>query len=114
MNPPHPFWTVPCSVMHLFFFKQKTAYEITYGDWSSDVCSSDLPVQKFRMISVSRWSILPARTLKIGRAHVGTPVTVRNLVCRLLLDKKIALLEADRTHKCAPAATARRGVAPPY
>ena len=24
------------------FFKQKTAYEITYGDWSSDVCSSDL------------------------------------------------------------------------
>src|SRR6187401_311746 len=26
-----------------FFFKQKTAYEITYGDWSSDVCSSDLP-----------------------------------------------------------------------
>src|SRR5213595_4078660 len=25
-----------------FFFKQKTAYEITEGDWSSDVCSSDL------------------------------------------------------------------------
>src|ERR1051325_5416012 len=24
------------------FFKQKTAYVITYGDWSSDVCSSDL------------------------------------------------------------------------
>src|ERR1051325_11973982 len=27
-----------------FFFKQKTAYEITYGDWSSDVCSSDLAI----------------------------------------------------------------------
>ena len=26
-----------------FFFKQKTAYEIGTGDWSSDVCSSDLP-----------------------------------------------------------------------
>src|SRR5881392_2637331 len=25
-----------------FFFKQKTAYEITHSDWSSDVCSSDL------------------------------------------------------------------------
>src|SRR6187399_1754830 len=25
-----------------FFFKQKTAYEITASDWSSDVCSSDL------------------------------------------------------------------------
>ena len=27
----------------VFFFKQKTAYEIGTGDWSSDVCSSDLP-----------------------------------------------------------------------
>src|SRR6187431_3623031 len=26
----------------VFFFKQKTAYEITVRDWSSDVCSSDL------------------------------------------------------------------------
>src|ERR1043165_6027691 len=26
----------------LFFFKQKTAYEIRPSDWSSDVCSSDL------------------------------------------------------------------------
>ena len=26
----------------IFFFKQKTAYEIYQCDWSSDVCSSDL------------------------------------------------------------------------
>src|SRR5881396_885666 len=26
-----------------FFFKQKTAYEMVRSDWSSDVCSSDLP-----------------------------------------------------------------------
>ena len=26
----------------IFFFKQKTAYEIKECDWSSDVCSSDL------------------------------------------------------------------------
>src|SRR3546814_7706956 len=26
-----------------FFFKQKTAYELRISDWSSDVCSSDLP-----------------------------------------------------------------------
>src|SRR3546814_6915750 len=38
----------------LFFFKQKTAYELRISDWSSDVCSSDLqpginvddPIQK--------------------------------------------------------------------
>src|SRR3546814_4785418 len=28
-----------------FFFKQKTAYEMRISDWSSDVCSSDLPQQ---------------------------------------------------------------------
>src|SRR3546814_9743703 len=28
--------------MCVFFFKQKTAYEIRISDWSSDVCSSDL------------------------------------------------------------------------
>src|SRR3546814_20664819 len=28
--------------MILFFFKQKTAYEMRISDWSSDVCSSDL------------------------------------------------------------------------
>src|SRR3546814_10230044 len=28
-----------------FFFKQKTAYEVRISDWSSDVCSSDLPAQ---------------------------------------------------------------------
>src|SRR3546814_7317093 len=28
----------------VFFFKQKTAYEMRISDWSSDVCSSDLCV----------------------------------------------------------------------
>src|SRR3546814_13812253 len=30
------------SVISIFFFKQKTAYELRISDWSSDVCSSDL------------------------------------------------------------------------
>src|SRR3546814_9325250 len=29
-------------VLEMFFFKQKTAYEMRISDWSSDVCSSDL------------------------------------------------------------------------
>src|SRR3546814_15228872 len=28
----------------VFFFKQKTAYEMRISDWSSDVCSSDLAI----------------------------------------------------------------------
>src|SRR3546814_3713449 len=32
----------------IFFFKQKTAYELRISDWSSDVCSSDLFPQRRR------------------------------------------------------------------
>src|SRR3546814_9009721 len=31
-----------CFFLCVFFFKQKTAYEMRISDWSSDVCSSDL------------------------------------------------------------------------
>src|SRR3546814_20610923 len=31
-----------CLCFFIFFFKQKTAYEMRISDWSSDVCSSDL------------------------------------------------------------------------
>src|SRR3546814_10706371 len=31
-----------CCWVYVFFFKQKTAYEMRISDWSSDVCSSDL------------------------------------------------------------------------
>src|SRR3546814_6869370 len=33
-----------CLFLFVFFFKQKTAYEMRISDWSSDVCSSDLPI----------------------------------------------------------------------
>src|SRR3546814_14499848 len=32
-------------ICFVFFFKQKTAYEMRISDWSSDVCSSDLVVK---------------------------------------------------------------------
>src|SRR3546814_6651054 len=34
----------------VYFFKQKTAYEMRISDWSSDVCSSDLPVDAWTSI----------------------------------------------------------------
>src|SRR3546814_17417751 len=43
----------------LFFFKQKTAYEMRISDWSSDVCSSDLDA--------------PERPLAFGRPGAGDP-----------------------------------------
>src|SRR3546814_10495533 len=35
------------SYFAIFFFKQKTAYEMRISDWSSDVCSSDLLRDQF-------------------------------------------------------------------
>src|SRR3546814_1284632 len=35
---------------YIFFFKQKTAYEMRISDWSSDVCSSDLRVEQQRTV----------------------------------------------------------------
>src|SRR3546814_3914504 len=53
-----------------FFFKQKTAYEMRISDWSSDVCSSDLP---------GSWEKPPLRWLSaivgIALIHVAWPVT---------------------------------------
>src|SRR3546814_5749923 len=43
----------------LFFFKQKTAYEMRISDWSSDVCSSDLTAQ-----SIIRQNVIDAVDLR--------------------------------------------------
>src|SRR3546814_11954825 len=36
----------------IFFFKQKTAYEMRISDWSSDVCSSDLVHGRRKRMSI--------------------------------------------------------------
>src|SRR3546814_13857070 len=61
----------------LFFFKQKTAYEMRISDWSSDVCSSDLcrPPATRSLLSVWRCAkscMAPARRGP-GR-HIADPV----------------------------------------
>src|SRR3546814_1166146 len=40
------FVSICASCLLCFFFKQKTAYELRISDWSSDVCSSDLPCRR--------------------------------------------------------------------
>src|SRR3546814_19715755 len=51
-----------------FFFKQKTAYEMRISDWSSDVCSSDLPGQ----IKLVRLWRAPVQLSDGGPLWVGT------------------------------------------
>src|SRR3546814_10401687 len=48
------FWNLYYIVMIVFFFKQKTAYEMRMSDLSSDGCSSDLSVQTLAA-GLHRW-----------------------------------------------------------
>src|SRR3546814_7946526 len=53
----------------LFFFKQKTAYEMRISDWSSDVCSSDLGGDR-RVAAVHREDIL-GQIVGADRQEIG-------------------------------------------
>src|SRR3546814_17266777 len=63
------------SRLMIFFFKQKTAYEMRISDWSSDVCSSDLAqlIDAFGGENGEWFSASAAKT--IGE---GLPVRGRN------------------------------------
>src|SRR3546814_8136809 len=62
-------------VLLIFFFKQKTAYEMRISDWSSDVCSSDLfegldvqlSHQKFTVFLLGETASRRASVLSIGQ-----------------------------------------------
>src|SRR5213083_2003398 len=64
-----------------FFFKQKTAYEITASDWSSDVCSSDL--RRSRAVGALS-SGGPHDQRCEQRSHDGTATAGRHTIGRTL------------------------------
>src|SRR3546814_16392271 len=56
----------------LFFFKQKTAYEMRISDWSSDVCSSDLTVDVRKQVGVLLRDVIPPdRLVRAKRSVLG-------------------------------------------
>src|SRR3546814_11728432 len=65
--------------MVLFFFKQKTAYEMRISDWSSDVCSSDLPAQDLLLVAIGGQQHPQRRHRLVGDvdAQVATVDAVR-------------------------------------
>ena len=64
--------------MFVFFFKQKTAYEIGTGDWSSDVCSSDL-VQACVDIELY---VLYIVTVPVSFGHIVIPLSLISVLDR--------------------------------
>src|SRR3546814_3827194 len=61
------------SLCGVFFFKQKTAYEMRISDWSSDVCSSDLGARELRIRIQAGGEVA---IVQVG--HPGKPSSVRN------------------------------------
>src|SRR3546814_7499502 len=64
----------------VFFFKQKTAYEMRISDWSSDVCSSDLMAWLAKRLR--QQPTIPKSTLWAGsrKCKVSTAVKDKNLI----------------------------------
>src|SRR3546814_3241147 len=54
-------------VLVCVFFKQKAAYEVRISDWSSDVCSSDLP--NGAVIGAARQAMLQAVEEELATAR---------------------------------------------
>src|SRR3546814_5918157 len=57
--------------MSIFFFKQKTAYEMRISDWSSDVCSSDLQATGVADVAGERLRSIAAALLQRLQAAFG-------------------------------------------
>src|SRR3546814_6170596 len=68
--------------MFVFFFKQKTAYEMRISDWSSDVCSSDLT------------TLLKLLTGEI--APDSGAVTLAKTLDGVIIDQQRSLMAADK------------------
>src|SRR3546814_5753281 len=49
----------------VFFFKQKTAYEMRISDWSSDVCSSDLGELSVKELAHMLAGLYPEKKLRV-------------------------------------------------
>src|SRR3546814_1238304 len=82
----------------VFFFKQKTAYEMRISDWSSDVCSSDLLVAA----PAQTWPEAAAKVRYLIQQFADTPEGHEPRHKAL-----IALALDDMTRLCEPLGQAR-------
>src|SRR3546814_7323598 len=65
-------WRDMC--VFVFFFKQKTAYEVRMSDWSSDVCSSDLGYSPTPPAACAWSAHSPSKPTKTGSKPTATSI----------------------------------------
>src|SRR3546814_10629930 len=83
------------SCVSIFFFKQKTAYELLISDWSSDVCSSDLDdlaelQLKIDSLKMSKEAKAKAQA-ELKKLRAMAPMSAEATVVRNYLDTLIGL-----------------------
>src|SRR3546814_3515119 len=87
--------------LFFFFFKQKTAYEMRISDWSSDVCSSDLPLSGSRadvgqaLLNAAQLALFDLggeRFTLVGRDTKGTPEGAAAAAEAALAEQAVLLL----------------------
>src|SRR3546814_14362925 len=87
--------------MSVFFFKQKTAYEMRISDWSSDVCSSDLNLQP------PRGGDGPKATMSGHQRPCSAELTPRPHLAMRVIQKLVQIRPAVAV-RIAPAIVTRR------
>src|SRR3546814_3944173 len=76
-----------------FFFKQKTAYEMRISDWSSDVCSSDLPQPIDKVLARATLAIhhggsgMSLACCSAGRPQLALPIHEETLLTAQALSR---------------------------
>src|SRR3546814_18295536 len=86
----------------LFFFKQKTAYELRISDWSSDVCSSDLCFHEHSPAGTET-----AQRVVQPRGHRDQfggrgAVEIGTAEARGALERSVLVKHHARRHQCHP------------
>src|SRR3546814_4271428 len=85
--------------MFIFFFKQKTAYEMRISGWSSDVCSSDLDANSLERAAAEAGDDLAGVFVSAFKHDLGKPhertTPAFAAAARLLCDRTGAALIVD-------------------
>src|SRR3546814_2843101 len=74
----YSFFFITFILFIVFFFKQKTAYEMRISDWSSDVCSSDL---HGLVLGFERNNVLAPACMEMRRTLQGQVVGLGGAGC---------------------------------
>src|SRR3546814_13261082 len=94
-----------CVWLIFFFFKKKTAYDLRISDWSSDVCSSDLPIEH----DVARIDRVAGGEQQGALDHVFKPADIAGPVVRRELVDRPGVGPGHRLARAGVAQDQRRG-----